>query len=117
MDKKLNSEKLEDKKKEFIENINNLGFEQLNNVKFSEEIDKKSDILEKLDIEDNYLSNIAKMKSQENDILDQLNKNKFERNNTTTEIGNLVGNLNLTEEKLQINWRIGASEDIEEIGK
>ncbi|RNA27742.1 hypothetical protein BpHYR1_011819 [Brachionus plicatilis] len=57
-------EKIDQKRKEFIEDINNVGFQQFNKEKFSEEIDNISDIPEKLDIEDNYLSNIEKIENK-----------------------------------------------------
>ncbi|RNA24952.1 Fbox domain WD G-beta repeat-containing [Brachionus plicatilis] len=107
-------EKIDQKRKEFIEDINNVGFQQFNKEKFSEEIDNISDIPEKLDIEDNYLSNIEKMESQINKILIKLDKNKFERNNSSNKIEKLVGIFKLTE-KIRKNGIIGALEDIKEI--
>ncbi|RNA03692.1 hypothetical protein BpHYR1_048085 [Brachionus plicatilis] len=107
-------DKIYQKKNEFIEDINSVGFQHLNKENFSEEMENINDVLEKLVIEDNYLKNIDKKKCQIKKILDQLDKNKFERNKISNEIIQIVGILKLTEEKIQLNSTIGASEDFYE---
>ncbi|RNA02499.1 hypothetical protein BpHYR1_030617 [Brachionus plicatilis] len=57
------------------------------------------------------------MESQKNKILDQLDKNKYKRENISNELDKLVGILELTEEKIKMRGTKVESDKIKKIDK
>ncbi|RNA05305.1 E3 ubiquitin- ligase SINA-like 4 [Brachionus plicatilis] len=86
--------KIDQKRKELIEDMIKVEFQQLNKETFTKEIENTSDLMEKIEKEDNYLRTIENMESKKNKILDRLEKNQFESKNMTNEIENKVGKEN-----------------------
>lgn len=84
-------EKAEQKRKEFLEETEKNESKQLTEENFNREIENKTEVFEKIQIEDKYIKIMDDKNEYERKILQKLNRNLFKKNESKQEMGKIIG--------------------------